>query len=162
MKKNSIELDLSGLPQDKNGNIFWAQCVGEMIPFIYNNEVDYLKIVGYCKQQVTLELNSRVRKFHVRDIYYNHIEPLVGVYTQKFLYEVGTEIGDFKIVEQIFISQQTEETKNNQLRGSQERKYRAYRVECLFCGQKYEVKQKNISKDKINIQCNCKKKPTQV
>lgn len=158
MKKGLIEIDLSNLPQDKKQNILWNQCIGELVPFIYNNEVDYLKIVGYCKQQVTLELDGRVRRFHVRDVYYGHIEPLLGVYTQKFIYDPGTILGDYKIIEQIFIAQSTGNTDNNQLRGKQERKYRGYRIECLICGQKYEVKQKNIINDTINIKCDCKKR----
>ena len=158
MKKGRIEIDLSNLPQDKKQNILWNQCIGELVPFIYNDEVDYLKIVGYCRQQVTLELNGRVRKFHVRDIYYGHIEPLLGVYTQKFIYEPETVLGNYKIVEQIFITQQTEDTYNNQLRGKQERRYRGYRIECLICGKKHEIKQKNIINGTINIKCKCDQK----
>ena len=158
MKNSKIEIDLSGLPQDKKQNVLWSQCIGELVPFIYNDEVDYLKIVGYCKQQVTLEFNNRVRKFHVRDIYYGRIEPLLGVYTQTFLYEPGTILGHYKILEQIFITQKTEETNNNQLRGSQERKYRGYRIECVFCNQKYEIKQKNIINGTINNKCKCGQK----
>ena len=153
-----IEIDLSGLPQDKKGNVFWNKAIGELVPFIYNDEVDYLKIVGFCKQQVTLELNGKVRRFHVRDVYYGHIEPLIGVYTQKFLYEVGTTLGDYEVVEQIFISQQTEDTENKQLKGMQERKYRGYLVKCAFCGKEYQVKQKIIINGVINMKCSCKKK----
>ena len=149
--KNNIELDLSMLPQDKNGNVLWKDCVGELIPFIYNNEVDYLKVVGYqsgrsCKQQVTLELNGRIRRFHVRDVYYGHIEPLIGVYTQQFLHDVGDVIGDgeYKVIEQIFIVKRTKNTENKQLQGKQERRYRGYRVECLTCGKEHEVEQKKI------------------
>ena len=157
MAKSNIEIDLSGLPQDKNENVLWSKCVGELVPFIYENEVDYLKIVGFCKQQVTLELNGRVRKFHVRDIYYGHIEPLLGVYTQKFLYEVGAKIGDYEVSKQIFITNATEETESKYLKGIQERKYRGYCVKCLFCGKEYQIKQKNISDGVISMKCDCKK-----
>lgn len=153
-----LEIDLSNLPQDNKGNVIWSKTIGEMIPFIYNSEVGYLKVVGFCKQQVTLELDGRIRRFHVRDIYYNHIEPLIGVYTQKFLYEVGDVIGDYEVVEQIFISQQTENTENKQLKGQQERRYRGYLVKCSFCGKEYKIKQKIIINGVINMKCNCNKK----
>lgn len=158
MGNKGIEIDLSGLPQDKKGNVLWSKCVGELVPFIYNNEVDYLKIIGYCKQQVTIELDGKVRRFHVRDIYYNHIEPLLGVYTQKFLYEIGDTLGDFRVVEQLFIEHKTEETQSKYIQGKQQRKYRGYLVECVSCGKKYEVRQRNIVSNRINIKCNCNKK----
>lgn len=153
-----IEIDLSGLPQDKKGNVLWSKSIGELIPFIYNNEVDYLKIVGFCKQQVTLELNGKVRRFHVRDVYYGHIEPLIGVYTQKFLYEVGTLLGDYEVKEQVFINHQTEVTETKYLQGQQERRYRGYLMKCVFCGKEYEIKQKNIISGVIGMKCPCKKK----
>ncbi|MEE0930525.1 MAG: hypothetical protein UIM53_05950 [Acutalibacteraceae bacterium] len=156
MESNKIELDLTHLPRDSKG-ILWSKCVGELIPFIYNNEVDYIKIVGYCKQQVTLELNGRVRKFHIRDVYYNHIEPLLGVYTQKYLFSVGDIIRNYKIIEQTFLIEETENTANNLLRGQQERKYRGYIVECLNCGEKIEVKQRDLIKEKPNIKCKCRR-----
>ena len=158
MKGNRVEIDLSGLPQDKKGNVLWSKSVGELVPFIYNNEVDYLKIVGFCKQQVTLELNGRVRKFHVRDIYYNHIEELLGVYTQKFLYEVGERIGEYEVTQQVFLTQKTEDTNNKQLKGKQERKYRGYCVKCVFCGKEMQIKQKNIINGTLSVKCDCRKK----
>lgn len=153
-----IEIDLSGLPQDKKGNVLWNKAVGEMVPFIHNDEVDYLKIVGYCKQQVTLELDKKVRRFHVRDVYYGHIEPLVGVYTQRFLYEVGDRVGDYEVLEQIFITKQTEETDSKYLQEKQERKYRGYLVKCVFCNKEYQIRQKNINDGVITMKCNCMKK----
>ena len=143
---SQVEIDLSGLKKDKKGEIIWKETIGEMIPFIYNNEVDYLKVIGYCKQHITLELNGRVRKFHVSKVYHNHIEPLLGIYTQKFFYEVGEVVGDFKILEQIFIVKETEKTTNKLLKGQQERKYRGYKVECLECGKQYEIEQKKLNR----------------
>lgn len=157
----NVEIDLSGLKQDKEGNVLWSKNIGELIPFVYNNEIDYLKIIGYCKYHVTLELNGRTRKIHITNIYNNHIEPLLGVYTQKFQYEPGDVLGNFRVVEQIFITKQTESTENKLLKGQQERKYRGYKIECINCKKVYEIKQKNILNEKINIECECKKKTSQ-
>ena len=151
-----IEIDLTNLKTDKKGNILWSKNIGELIPFIYNNEMNYLKIVNYARQHITLECDGKVRKFHISALYNNHIEPLLDMYTHKYLYEVGQEIGKFKIIEKILIEEKTENTENKLLEGNFSRGMkRGYKVECLHCGKQYEVKQTQIKNDKINIKCEC-------
>ena len=151
-----IEIDLTNLKTDKKGNILWSKNIGELIPFIYNNEMNYLKIVNYARQHITLECDGKVRKFHISALYNNHIEPLLDMYTRKYLYEVGQEIGKFKIIEKILIEEKTENTENKLLEGNFSRGMkRGYKVECLHCGKQYEVKQTQIKNDKINIKCEC-------
>ena len=155
---SNIEIDLTNLKTDKKGNILWSKNIGELIPFIYNNEMNYLKIVNFARQHITLECEGRVRKFHISALYNNHIEPLLDMYTHKHLYEVGQELGEFKIIEKIFVEEKTESTQNKLLQGNLSRgKKRGYKVECLHCGRQYEAKQKNIKDGKINFQCECKK-----
>lgn len=151
-----IEIDLTGLKTDKKGNILWSKNIGELIPFIYNNEMNYLKIVNYARQHITLECDGKVRKFHISALYNNHIEPLLDMYTHKYLYEVGQEVGEFRIIEKIFVEEKTENTQNKLLQGNLSRsKKRGYKVECIHCGKQYEAKQSQIKETKLTFQCEC-------
>lgn len=154
---SKIQLDLTNLPHDKQGNVIWQQCVGDLIPYLYDNEIGHIKIVGYCRQHVTLDLDGRVRKYHIRDIYYNRIETLFDIYTHKFQFTEGDVVDNFRILKGIFIELKTEKTNNKLLAGELVRKTRGYEIECLDCQKKYTVKQRNIIDGKINITCECKK-----
>ena len=154
---SKIQLDLTNLPHDKQGNVIWQQCVGDLIPYLYDNEIGHIKIVGYCRQHVTLGLDGRVRKYHIRDIYYNRIETLFDIYTHKFQFTEGDVVDNFRILKGIFIELKTEKTNNKLLAGELVRKTRGYEIECLDCQKKYTVKQRNIIDGKINITCECKK-----
>lgn len=153
---SNIEIDLSNLKQDKKGNILWSKNIGELVPFIYNDEINYFKIISFGRQHITIECDGRVRKFHISAIYNNHIEPLLDLYTYKHLYDVGQVIDEFKIIEQIFIEEKTENTKNKLLTENITRgKKRGYKVECIHCGKQYEIKQKQIKETKVTFQCEC-------
>ena len=147
---SNIEIDLSNLKQDKKGNINWKESVNELVPFIYNNEIDFFRIVSYGRQHVVLEYNGKVRKFHISAVYSSHIEPLLDIYTYKFDYEVDDVVGDFKILKRMFIETEVKESKNEFSRNLK-KKIRGYKVECLKCGKQYEVKQKNIQ----DFKCEC-------
>ena len=152
-----IEIDLTNLKQDKKGNILWSKNIGELVPFIYNNEMNYFKIVSYARQHITIECDGKVRKFHISAIYNNHIEILLDIYTHKFLFEVGQELEGFRILEKIFIEEKTENTENKLLKENLSRgKKRGYKVECIHCGKQYEVKQTQIKENKINFKCECR------
>lgn len=146
-----IEIDLSNLKHDKKGNVIWKECIDELVPFMYNNEIDFFRIVSYGRQHVTLEYNGRVRNFHIASIYSNHIEPLLDIYNWKFLYDVGDILGNYKILEQIFIETSVMESKN-EFTKSLKKKTRGYKVECMKCGKQYEVKQKSIQRFKCKCQ----------
>lgn len=145
-EKEDIQIDLSGLPQDSKGEIQWKKCIGEYIPFMYNNEIDHLRVVGYYKYQVTLELNNRIRRFHVKDIYSNNIGPLLDIYTYKFKYNVGDIIGDFEILEQMMIEKESKSVTENALH--YKRQARGYKVRCTVCNKIMEIEQSKIERMK--------------
>ena len=113
---------------------------------MYNNEIDYLRVIGYNKYHVTLELNNRIRKFHVKDIYSNNIGPLLDIYTYKFKYNVGDIVGDFEIMEQMMIESESETVTENKLK--YKRQCRGYKVRCRVCNKILEVEQRKIERMK--------------
>lgn len=145
---------LENLPRLKNNKINWKNSIGYIVKFIYDDLEGEFEIIKYIndksRRKLGLNYNNTYNEIPVDMFYYSTIGRLLNKYSREYKYEVGDIIeGKFskiKIINKIKMEHLNKLSENS--------KIKAYKYECLQCGNIDQISESNLNNGKgCNICC---------
>ena len=149
INKKIKELFLENLPTKRHAGVTcidWVLSIGCKIKFIYNNLEGELEIINYDSKTKYLYikyLNKEPFKIHTANFNQCKFGKLLGIITNEFKIEIGTNFIDYK--RDITI------TNRKIIKDDKERNWKHYEYKCNKCGNEDWVEESSL----LNIKSGC-------